>query len=28
MSTRQFFNIGIHMHLRNQRRQRESNSYA
>jgi len=27
INTRQFFNIGIYMHLRNQRRQRESNSY-
>jgi len=28
ISTRQFLNIGIYMHLRNQLRQRESNSQA
>jgi len=28
INTRHFFNIGIYMHLRNQPRQRESNSEA
>jgi len=28
INTRQFFNIGIYIHLRNQPRQRESNSEA